>query len=59
MKRVNELWERKMREERKRWDMMRTLKIQKAQEGEEALLLTESFPNILEQKLRSELTSLN
>jgi hypothetical protein len=30
MKRVNELWERKMREERKRWDMMRTLKIQKA-----------------------------
>ena len=30
MKRVNEMWERKMREERKRWDTMRTLKFQKA-----------------------------
>jgi len=37
---------------------MRTLKFQKAMEGEESLLLTESFPNILEQQLRVELAKL-
>jgi hypothetical protein len=37
-----------MEEERKRRDMMRSAKIKKLEEGEEALLLTQSFPNIIE-----------
>ena len=37
---------------------MRNMKLAKGQEGEEALLLTESFPNILEQELRTELLGL-
>ena len=38
--------------------MMRSMKIAKAGEGEESILLTESFPNILEQELRVELQNL-
>jgi hypothetical protein len=58
LRRTNEVWEKKLREERKRWDLMRTLKLQKGMEGEESLLLTESFPNILEQELKIQLASL-
>jgi len=59
IKKINELWEKKLRDERKRFDLMRTMKISKAQEGEEALLLTESFPNILEQEIKNEIQALN
>ena len=48
MLKINELWKKKLHDERKRFDLMRTMKIAKAQEGEEALLVTESLPNILE-----------
>lgn len=58
MKKINELWQKKIIDERKRLAMMRTMKIAKAGEGEESLLLTESFPNILEQELRVELQNL-
>ena len=37
---------------------MRSQKIKKIEEGEEALLLTQSFPNILEQELKNELQEL-
>jgi len=48
MERVNELWQKKIHDERNRFDTMRNMKIAKAQEGEESLILTESYPNILE-----------
>eukprot|EP00347_Sterkiella_histriomuscorum_P012028 403370167 len=59
MKRINELWQNKLRDEQKRMDMMRTMKIAKLQEGEESILLTESFPNILEQELRVQIQDLS
>lgn len=37
---------------------MRQLKHKKLEEGEEALLLTQSFPNILEQDIKLELQKL-
>ena len=43
-----------MEEERRRRDNMRSAKIKKLEEGEEALLMTQSFPNILEQEIRTE-----
>lgn len=58
IKRLNSLWENKLREEKKRWAMMRTEKIKKAEEGEESILLTESYPNIMEQELKVELQKL-
>ncbi|CDW90576.1 UNKNOWN [Stylonychia lemnae] len=58
MERVNELWQKKVHDERKRFDTMRSMKIAKAQEGEESILLTESFPNILEQELRTQVQDL-
>lgn len=47
-----------MIEERKRFLQMNNLKIQKGMEGEESLLLTQSFPNILEQEIRNEMAYL-
>ena len=40
MKKMVEQWSKKLHDERERWSRFRTLKFQKAMEGEEALLLT-------------------
>ena len=54
MKKVNMMWQQKLEDERKKFSTMRSMKIAKLQEGEESLLLTQSFPNIIEQELKNE-----